>query len=486
MKKLCLSVLLAAVSMSSALTVVGSPNDQVGTNGGIFSPSFRISTQRSLGVNGFKVYFYFSNDVADETPLFIPETGGYAANAKKIELQKVTSHVWRVMLDFSNTNIPANSYFPSSPTVFFMALINGANKYSHSLRPYPWGKGFHNAVVESKNGEILDGQHPTLRSRVGVLSKNGSACKSGGNTFGMTTVFPDIIIGLNSEKSSCSSAISGPQPNGVAVSGNNVNFRYCIYEFDELPRVSYDYAVLRLDEHCPVGTYPFRRKHDTEDSRGSNFVAGPAWPSDIDDNVTLEYCFVPKDPTSTRVYPFDGGYTNDYNTSVFANVSNTNLAVSTLHVDDEDSGTSSNSWYYYGLSKKKASDKAIIDRIHNIMSGSDNTDYHLVTRKQNLAKSAEVADAHNSVNSSYVAAAPLAPAIKGLNRSAVAVELQSAGDAKISIAGINGAVVANITEKNLQPGVHQIKWNAGMVPSGRYVVKIEQNGMVNAKNVILK
>ena len=472
--------------MSSALTVVGSPNDQVGTNGGIFSPSFRISTQRSLGVNGFKVYFYFSNDVADERPLFIPETGGYAANAKKIELQKVTSHVWRVMLDFSNTNIPANSYFPSSPTVFFTALINGADRYSHSLRPYPWGKGFHNAVVESKNGEILDGQHPNLRSRVGVLSKNGSVCKSGGNTFGTTNVFQDVMIGVNSEKSGCSSKIYGMQPNGVSISGHSVNLKYCIYEFDELPRVSYDYAVLKLDEHCPVGTYPFSRTHDTDDSHGSNVVIGPAWPNDIDDNVTLEYCFVPKDPNSTRVYPFDGAYTNDYNTSVYANVSNTNLALSTLHVDDEDSGKSSNSWYYYGLSKKNANEKAIIDRMHNIMSGSDNTDYHLVTRKQNLAKSAEVADVQNPVNSSYVAVAPLAPAIKGLNRSAVAVELQSAGDAKISIAGINGAVVANITEKNLQPGVHQIKWNAGMVPSGRYVVKIEQNGMVNAKNVILK
>ena len=43
-----------------------------------------------------------------------------------------------------------------------------------------------------------------------------------------------------------------------------------------------------------------------------------------------------------------------------------------------------------------------------------------------------------------------------------------------------------VTEKNLQPGDHQIKWNSGMVPSGRYIVKIEQNGMVNAKNVILK
>ena len=486
MKKLCLSVLLAAVSMSSALTVVGSPNDQVGTSGGIFSPSFRISTQRSLGVNGFKVYFYFSNDVANEMPLFIPEKTGYAADAKKIELQRVSSHVWRVMLDFSNTNIPSNSYFPSSPTVFFTALINGANKYNHALRPYPWGKGFHNAVVESKNGEILDGQHPNLRSRVGVLSKNGSVCKSGGNDYGLTTVSPDVMIGINSEKSGCSSKIYGTQPNGVYVSENKVNFRYCIYEYDELPRVSYDYAVLRLDEHCPFGTYPFRRVHDTEDSHGSNFVAGPAWPNDIGSNVTLEYCFVPKDPYSTRVYPFDGAYTNDYNTSVFAYVSNTNLALSTLHVDDEDSGTSSDSWYYYELSEDNANEKKIIDRMKIIMDGDDNTDYHLVTRKQNLAKSAEVADMHNSVNSSYVAAAPLAPAIKGLNRSAVAVELQSAGDAKISIAGINGAVVANITEKNLQPGVHQIKWNAGMVPSGRYVVKIEQNGMVNAKNVILK
>ena len=486
MKKLCLSVLLAAVSMSSALTVVGSPNDQVGTSGGIFSPSFRISTQRSLGVNGFKVYFYFSNDVANEMPLFIPEKTGYAADAKKIELQRVSSHVWRVMLDFSNTNIPSNSYYPSSPTVFFTALINGANKYNHALRPYPWGKGFHNAVVESKDGEILDGQHPNLRSRVGILSKNGSVCKSGGNTFGGTTVFQDVMISLNSEKSGCTSAISGPIPNGVYVSGRNVNFKYCIYEFDELPRVSYDYAVLRLDENCPIGSIPFSRTHDTENSNGSNTVIGPAWPNVIGKDVTLEYCFVPKDPNATRVYPLDGTYTSDYNTSVFANVNKPNLAVSTLHVDDEDSGRSSDSWYYYELSEDKTNEKKIIDRMKIIMDGSDNTDYHLVTRKQNLAKSAEVADVHNSVNNSYVAIAPLAPAIKGLNRSAVAVELQSAGDAKISIAGINGVVVANITEKNLQPGVHQIKWNAGMVPSGRYVVKIEQNGMVNAKNVILK
>ena len=104
-----------------------------------------------------------------------------------------------------------------------------------------------------------------------------------------------------------------------------------------------------------------------------------------------------------------------------------------------------------------------------------------------LSKSAgEVAESPISKGQPLVTLAPLAPVIKGLSRSAVAVELKSAGDVKVSIVGVNGAVIANIAEKGLLAGAHQIKWNAGMVPSGRYVVKVEQNGMVNAKNVILK
>lgn len=42
------------------------------------------------------------------------------------------------------------------------------------------------------------------------------------------------------------------------------------------------------------------------------------------------------------------------------------------------------------------------------------------------------------------------------------------------------------SQESLKPGVHQIKWSSCMVPSGRYIVKVEQNGMVNTKNVILK
>ena len=484
MKKM-LSLVLAAASMSFALTVIGSPDNQTSSDGGVFAPQFRFSTGRSLGVDGFKAYVYFSNDRANEMPVLIKEAHAYAQAAKKIELQKVSSHVYRVMMDFSNTSIPANSIFPPSPTVFFRAMITDASATTHALRPYIWGKNFRNIVVESLDGEILDGgPHPNLHSRVGVLAKNASTCKSGGIYFNTTVPLPDVMFSIESESDDCASRIIGPKPNGISVSSNRVFFQYCIFEYDELPRVSYDYAVLRLDDQCPVGSYPFRRTHDTEDDWGQNFVYGPVWPNSVGSNADFEYCFVPKDPTSTKVYPFDMTYTNDYNTSVFANVNKTGLAQSTLYVDDEDSNND-NSWYYYGLSKNKANEKAIIDRMQNIMSGSKNTTYHIVTRvNPNAAKSAEVAD--NSVSSAYVAAVPLAPAIKGLNRSVVSVELKSAGDAKISVVNVNGAQIANVVEKNLQPGVHQVKWNSGMVPSGRDIVKVEQNGMVNAKNVILK
>ena len=480
MKKIYLLILLV-VSMSFGLTVIGNPDDQVSSDGGKFKPIFRISTQRSLGVNGFKVYVYFSNDKAGELPTF-RITNQYGA--KSITMDPKSSHVYRVVMDFSNKNIPANSYFPSNATKFFEAFIKNPDKDTHALRPYTWGKGFHNIVVESKDGEVLAGEHPNLSSRVGVLSKS-SVCKSGGFNY-MGSTYPDVLITLNSEKNDNASKLTGPKPNGVSVSGRNVYFGYCAYEYDELPRVSYDYAVFRMDDNCPVGTYPFRRHHDTEDSQGSNYVHGPLWPSSVGSNADLEFCFVPKDPNSTKVYPF-GGYVNDYNTSIFANVNNANLALSALYVDDENS-SNANSWYYYGLSKKKANEKAIIDRIQNIMSGGSNTWYHIVTRiNPNLSKSAaDVAESPISAGQPLVAAAPFAPAIKGLNRSAVSVELKSEGKVKVSIVNANGSVIANVAQESLQPGVHQIKWNSGMVPSGRYIVKVEQNGMVNARNVILK
>ena len=430
MKKIYLLILLV-VSMSFGRPIpIGYPDEQVISDGSIFAPNFRISTQRSLGVNGFKVYAYFSNDKAGEVPnLVVNELNG----AKSITIEPKSSHVYRVVLDFSSTKIPANGYFPSisgSCIALFHAYINKADKLTHALRPYPWGAGFHNIVIESKDGEVLSGNHPNLSSRVGVLSKS-SVCKSGGFNY-MGSTYPDVLITLNSEKNDNASKLTGPKPNGVSVSGRNVYFGYCAYEYDELPRVSYDYAVFRMDDNCPVGTYPFRRHHDTEDSQGSNYVHGPLWPSSVGSNADLEFCFVPKDPNSTKVYPF-GGFVNDMK-------SNTECT-----------------WYY------------VIQQIGALSKSA-----------------AEVAESPISAGQPLVAAAPLAPAIKGLDRSAVAVELKSEGKVKVSIVNVNGSVIANIAQESLQPGIHQIKWNSGMVPSGRYIVKIEQNGMVNAKNVILK
>lgn len=56
----------------------------------------------------------------------------------------------------------------------------------------------------------------------------------------------------------------------------------------------------------------------------------------------------------------------------------------------------------------------------------------------------------------------------------------------ISIVNANGAVVAKIVKENLQPGFHRVEWHSGIVPNGRYIVTVEQNGKTNAKNVILK
>lgn len=154
-----------------------------------------------------------------------------------------------------------------------------------------------------------------------------------------------------------------------------------------------------------------------------------------------------------------------------------------LFIDDENSNNA-NSWYWYGASS------SIQNRIKRIIGGSRDTQYNVVSwsivhyiMKNALAEDGAV---ENSSSMTASAETSLSPVIKGLNRSAVAVELKTAGNAKISIMNVNGAVVADIAQENLQPVVHLLKWNSGIVPNGRYIVKIEQNGKVSAKNVILK
>ena len=266
-----------------------------------------------------------------------------------------------------------------------------------------------------------------------------------------------------------------PSKAGVTFRNGGVEFKFCTGDEVNLPQTRFDYAVLSLENECPAGAYRFGRHHDTQDG-GRNSYTGHIGVNGVGSNVTLYFCYVPKNVNAQARWPFH--WTN----GVFAKFDRGYASRYELYIDDEDSNNR-NSWP--GLASLPQN---IRNGIATIMSGSSNTTYHVTHwvshTNYNLFKSAVETPA--SSENPLVAAVPFAPAVKGLSRSIVSVELKSAGDVKVSVVGVNGAVFANVTEKNLQPGEHQIKWNSGMVPSGRYIVKIEQNGMVNAKNVILK
>ena len=120
-----------------------------------------------------------------------------------------------------------------------------------------------------------------------------------------------------------------------------------------------------MDENCPKGTYPFRRRHDTEDDNNNNSYSGNIWPNEINDNAKLEYCFVPADENSEVEFPFEDYY------GVFANKSSNNIIHSEIKLDDEDDDNN-NSWFWYNTPKD------IQNRIQNIMNGSSNTICHVI------------------------------------------------------------------------------------------------------------
>ena len=313
---------------------------------------------------------------------------------------------------------------------------------------------------------------------VGVLGLAGQNCPSGQKY--------DLYMLLNTENNKNSTRIltgSDGVPAGLRIASKTKDLFmfYCIIDSRNLRPVPYDYAVLRYDDDCPNGAKKFRRHHDTEDS-GYNSSYGSIWPSVVYktvENADLEFCFVPATPGATADFPLDGKY------GVFADYKNTaTVARSVVHVDDEDS-KNSNSWNWYGnTSDIQIRIKRIVQPVDEKNNGHWDTRYHVSWRMASLAKSAA---AEAPVVAGNVAAdKPVAAEVKGFDRSAVTFELKSAGNAVVSIVNINGAVVAKVSKENLQPGVHSVEWHSGIVPSGRYVVTIEHNGVTSGKNVILK
>ncbi len=456
---------------------------------------FHLSNDTKKAVSGFKFYYYFNGAPGAEFSADIKRyeavnqwSGNYIADnavlPRSVTFERLSGIQYRAVLDYSNVRIPAGGGFPQNGSFSLRIYdpndeygVDDWSEYGHVLLGY---------VIESLSGQVLFSMDRTIpghehlqidnQRRVGLLTDE-STC-SDYASHNPRSIVSTIKIDVENSGNQTKIASGNTHPLGVEIRDGYIKFKYCSVAYERLPRVPFDYIVLKLDSECPQGSYPFTRYHDAEDNNNMNESSGYIWPNIVDADAELQYCFVPKDVNATRKYPFDKKY------GVFAYHSGTNIARSQIYIDDEDSGNS-NYWNFPTETYGYQTD------IGRIMYGTANTNYFAIkwTGSNNamLAKSSGVASADNiAVENTLVAAAPLAPAVKGMNRSVVAVDLKSAGDVKVSIVGVNGAVVANIAEKNLQAGSHQIKWNAGMVPSGRYIVKVEQNGMVNAKNVILK
>ena len=424
--------------------------------------SFQVVNQNGKKIQGFKLVLY--RDVRDASRGVKIASNSSLAGAKT-SIERLSARVYKIELDFSNTTIPAGGTFPSADKYLSVNLADLNDKVfpPRALARCAYERQEAPFIVVISSGKILWGEHTPVPSekRIGLLKKNSD------------TECSNVSIYLDTEDSKNDNGIEGNKnPPGITVDRAGVKFTYCVEYVRSLPQISYDYAVLQLDKECPSGSYSFMRHHDTEDSRNKNSKTGDIWPSSVSGNADLQYCFVPKKDVSTEKFPFSQEY------GVFANpsVTITNVDHSRIKVDDEDS-KNANSWKYYG----KANDYQA--RIRKIIEDGSNTFYHTVKwNGKTLKKEANMV----IVDQAAPAVKSFSPEIRGFDHSAVTVELKSAGNVNISIVNLKGAVVANITRENLQPGFHSLEWHSGIVPNGRYVVTVKQNGLVSAKNVILK
>lgn len=461
MKKILLFIFLLASMSFAALIVEGNTGDYFA---GEYSPRFWLTNNGKDEIKGFKVYIYFfvrtCNHCED------PNSGEYEITdydlaGGKVSIKRVRSFLYKMTIDYPNTKIPANSRFPSKGK--FLTF----NAYSHGIGPNSNGVPFENFVVES-SGKRLFGKHPDdlKKKTIGVLATD----EQSGHVY--------LTLDVEDHKNKTGIVSGNENPRGVSFPKGKVTFTYWTYDWEELPRVPFDYAVLRLDVECPKGSYPFGRHHDTEDSNNKNSAKGEIWPNVINKNADLKYCFVPADKKSDLYYPFKTWH------GVYANYSSSKVAHTEIIIDDEDSNNK-NSW---DIPENTPED--IKKGMKNIMNGDRNTTYHVVQWLgkdwEMMAKSSSVGGTPVFSESQLVAIAPTAPAIKGFNRSAVTVELKSAGRVVVSVMNIRGDVIATVSQDNMQPGIHMVNWNSGAVPNGRYVVAVKQNGKFSAKNVILK
>ena len=455
---------------------------------------YTIHNNKSSAISGFKFYHYFNappskNFTAHLYHYFYANRSDRgmvmidnAIQPRRIDIERLSAVQYRAVLDFSNINIPAHTRFPTKGAMYIR--IESTDPDAPLTDVSDWARPGHELsgfAITSKSGTVLYGPelnnngtktHPTVDNarRVGLLTDDPELCQ---NEKAYSWIMMDT-----EDNNPYTHFMSSPRPYGISIYPNgNLGFSYCAQAFTSMPKVAFDYVVLKMDTTCPSGSYEFARIHDTENNNNNDTHTGDMWPSIAEAglvDMSLEYCLVTKNTSSTKDYPVNKNF------SVFAKVeNNSNISQSFLYIDDEDSDNH-NDWDWRDMS----SSSSMQQKVNNIIfaSGIDTKMYAIKWIGGGLAKS------EASVNMDKAVATDIshAPAIRGFDHSAVSVELQSAGYAKVTIANAKGAVVAKIVKEGLQPGVHQIEWNSGIVPNGIYIVTVEHNGKIAAKNVILR
>lgn len=76
--------------------------------------------------------------------------------------------------------------------------------------------------------------------------------------------------------------------------------------------------------------------------------------------------------------------------------------------------------------------------------------------------------------------------LRGFTRNAVSFSVKVPGTAVVTILNADGVQVASMRKDNAPAGINTVYWDGSAMPSGRYMVNIEQNGGVNGKFAVLK
>ncbi|MBQ3720119.1 MAG: PDZ domain-containing protein [Fibrobacter sp.] len=76
--------------------------------------------------------------------------------------------------------------------------------------------------------------------------------------------------------------------------------------------------------------------------------------------------------------------------------------------------------------------------------------------------------------------------LKSFNRNTIAFTLKTEGTTVVKVSGPNGEEVASVRVDNAPAGFNSVSWNGDNLPSGRYMVSIEQSFGVSGKFAVLK